>query len=74
MRILANFTKKVNTGSYENETFTVTYEAVTEFNNVEQVADFLFHQARQAVARQLNGTAAKEFSFSVPTVSTKPGS
>lgn len=71
MRILANFTKKVNTGSYENETYTVTFEAVTEFNNLEQVSDFLFHEARHAVERQLDGSSAKEFSFSVPTVTTQ---
>ncbi len=69
MRILTNFTKKVNTGAYENETYAVTFEAITEFNNANQIADYLFLQAREAVKRQLDGTAAKEFSFSVPTVS-----
>jgi len=59
MRILANFSKKVPTGQYENETYTVTFEAESEFNNVAEIADYLFHQAREAVQRQLEGTSAK---------------
>jgi len=57
MRILANFTKKVATAQYENETFTVTVEAESEFNNIAEVADYLFLQARSAVDRQINGNA-----------------
>jgi len=55
MRILANFSKKVSTGNYENETFTVTIECETEFNNVAEVADYLFREAEAAVLRQMNG-------------------
>jgi len=58
MRILANFTKKVATAQYENETYTVTVEAESEFNNVAEVADYLFSQARAAVQRQIDGGAA----------------
>ncbi len=58
MKILANFTKKVSTGDYENETYMVTIEAESEFNNVDQIADYLFHQAREAVQRQINGGAS----------------
>lgn len=55
MRVLANFSKKVSTGNYENETFTVTVEAETEFNHLDQVSDYLFAQARAAVDRQVRG-------------------
>lgn len=58
MRILANFSKKVSTGDYENETFTVSMECETEFNNVAEVADYLFQEARDSVVRQLNGESA----------------
>jgi hypothetical protein len=58
MRINAVFSKKVSTAQYENETFTVTVEAESEFNHVEQIADFLFAQARAAVQRQIDGTAS----------------
>lgn len=58
MRILANFSKKVSTGDYENETFTVSMECETEFNNVAEVADYLFQEARESVVRQLNGESA----------------
>lgn len=57
MRILANFSKKVATAQYENESYTVTFEAETEFNNVSQVADYLFYQAKAAVTRQISGDA-----------------
>lgn len=57
MRILANFTKKVSTAQYENEQYMVTIEAESEFNNIDQIADYLFHQARAAVERQIAGTA-----------------
>ncbi len=53
MRILTNFSKKVSTGDYENETFTVTMECDTEFNDAAQVADYLFQEAEAAVTRQL---------------------
>ncbi|MCD4655544.1 DUF3072 domain-containing protein [bacterium] len=53
MRILTNFSKKVSTGDYENETFTVTMECDTEFNDAAQVADYLFQEAESAVTRQL---------------------
>ncbi len=59
MRILANFSKKVPTGQYENETYTVTFEAESEFNNVAEIADYLFHQAREAVQRQISGTSSQ---------------
>ncbi len=58
MRINTVFSKKVTTGEYENETFTVTMEAESEFNHIEQIADYLFHQAREAVMRQVEGVAA----------------
>jgi hypothetical protein len=59
MKILANFTKKISTGDYENETYSVTVETDTEgaFNNISEVSDFLFNQARSAVHRQIEGTA-----------------
>lgn len=53
MRILTNFSKKVSTGDYENETFTVTMECDTEFNDIAEVADYLFREAEAAVSRQL---------------------
>lgn len=53
MRILTNFSKKVSTGNYENETFTVTMECDTEFNDIAEVADYLFREAEAAVSRQL---------------------
>jgi hypothetical protein len=53
MRILTNFSKKVSTGDYENETFTVTMECDTEFNDIAEVADYLFKEAEAAVSRQL---------------------
>lgn len=56
MRILANYAEKVSTGNYENQTYTVTFEAETEFNNIERVVDYLFHQAKEAVERQKSGT------------------
>jgi len=58
MRILANFTKKVATAQYENETYMVTVEAESEFNNIAEVADYLFNQAKAAVQRQISGDAA----------------
>jgi hypothetical protein len=60
MRINAVFSKKVSTAQYENETFTVTVEAESEFNNIAQVADYLFNQARAAVQRQIDGTAGEQ--------------
>ncbi len=53
MRILTNFSKKVSTGDYENETFTVSMECDTEFNDIAEVADYLFKEAEAAVSRQL---------------------
>ncbi|HOP08420.1 MAG TPA: hypothetical protein PLF13_14175 [candidate division Zixibacteria bacterium] len=58
MRINAVFSKKVSTGQFENETFTVTVEAESEFNNIAEVSDYLFNQARSAVKRQIDGTAS----------------
>ncbi|MFA6450029.1 MAG: phage protein GemA/Gp16 family protein [bacterium] len=57
MRINTVFSKKVSTGQFENETYTVTVEAESEFNHIDQVADYLFAQARAAVDRQIKGTA-----------------
>lgn len=59
MRINAVFSKKVSTGQYENETYTVTVEAESEFNNIAEVSDYLFNQARSAVQRQIDGSAAQ---------------
>ncbi len=55
MRILTNFSKKISTADFENETFTVTVECETEFNDVAEVADYLFQEAESAVSRQLPG-------------------
>ena len=57
MRINTVFSKKVSTGNYENETFTVTVEAESEFNEIDKVADYLFHQAKSAVQRAIEGSA-----------------
>lgn len=62
MRILANFSKKVSTGNYENESFSVTIECETEFTNVAEVADYLFKEAHAAIDRQIGG----------PPVAVKP--
>jgi hypothetical protein len=59
MRINAVFSKKVSTAQYENETYTVTVEAESEFNNVSEIADYLFNQARAAVQRQIDGAATE---------------
>lgn len=53
MKILTNFSKKVSTGDYENETFTVSMECDSEFNDIAEVADYLFREAEAAVSRQL---------------------
>ena len=67
MRILANFTKKVATAQYENETYMVTVEAESEFNNIAEVADYLFNQAKAAVQRQISGeTAATTPATTIP--------
>jgi len=62
MRILTNFTKKVATAQYENETFTVTVECDLDMgvDSVGERADALFAEARAAVQRQIAGTASKE--------------
>lgn len=74
MRILANFSKKVPTGQYENETYTVTFEAESEFNNVAEIADYLFHQAREAVKRQIEGTTSSATpSTNVPSPDAETG-
>lgn len=68
MRINAVFSKKVATAQYENETYTVTIEAESEFNNIAEVADYLFHQARSAVGRQIEGKVSEK----KPTTVTPP--
>ncbi|RQV95826.1 hypothetical protein EH221_05730 [bacterium] len=74
MRILANFTKKVSTGNYENETFAVSVECETEFNNVPEVTDYLFREAREAVLRQLNGENASNGKPAISLPGSKNGS
>lgn len=59
MRILANFSKKVSTGNYENESFSVTIECDTELTNVADLADYLFQEAHAAIDRQLGKTPAE---------------
>lgn len=73
MRVLANFSKKVSTGDYENETYTVSVECETEFNEVPKVADYLFHEAKDAVARQINGSPGQT-AVSIPSSIKSNGS
>jgi len=74
MRINAVFSKKVSTGDYENETFTVTVEAESDFNNISEVSDYLFSQARGAVQRQLSGSATQATpETSIPNVAGNGG-
>lgn len=60
MRINAVFSKKVSTGTYENEQFTATVETevTSAFNNVAAVCDYLFGLARESVLRQIAGTTS----------------
>lgn len=55
MRILANFTKKVSTGQYENETFTVTIEAESEFNNIAVAGRNVYRPLRGSLLAQSAG-------------------
>lgn len=68
MRILANFSKKVSTGNYENENYSVTIECETEFNDVAEVADYLFQEAQAAISRQLGDSSSPKLAIKLPKV------
>ena len=68
MRILANFSKKVSTGNYENESFSVTIECETEFNDVAEVADYLFQEAQAAISRQVGDGSSPKPATKLPKV------
>lgn len=61
MRIMTNYQAKRSDGNYGSETFCVTFETDTEgsFNNIAEVSDYLFRQAKESVQRQIEGTAAQ---------------
>lgn len=73
MRILANFSKKVSTGNYENESFSVTIECETEFNDVAEVADYLFQEAQAAISRQLEDSSSPRPATKLPKVLQNKG-
>ena len=52
MRINAVFSKKVSTAQYENETFTVTVEAESEFNNIARISGALGQKAADRIMRR----------------------
>ncbi len=70
MRILCNYQLKCGRENYGSECYNVSLEATSEFNNVSEVADFLFQQARAAVERQASGTATNN--TPVTTIPAEP--
>jgi hypothetical protein len=58
VRILCNYMLKSGKENYGSEQYMVTVEAESEFNNIAEISDYLFNQAKAAVERQLAGKAA----------------
>ena len=76
MRIMTNYQSKRSDGNYGSETFCVTFETDSEgaFNNIDQIADFLFVKAKAAVQRQIDGTAKTDTPATEIPVHTLPQS
>lgn len=58
----------MSTGNYENENYSVTIECETEFNDVAEVADYLFQEAQAAIGRQLGDSSSPKPATKLPKV------